>query len=264
MEAMRYSVFAGGKRLRPILLLAATEAVGGDGTAVLPAACALEYLHTYSMIHDDLPAMDDDAYRRGKLTNHKMYGEAMAILAGDALLTHAFEVMSSPVLAAVFPPVALAQATYRLARAAGSAGMIGGQVVDILSEGQQVDLETLEYIHRHKTAALIEASVTIGGILGGAPMAAVQALEQYGQCVGWAFQITDDILDVEGDTALLGKEVGRDAQLEKVTYPAVLGVETSRQRAMELMQNGINALAPFQGQAERLRQIAEYVVMRNQ
>lgn len=263
MEAMRYSVFAGGKRLRPILLLAATEAVDGDTTAVLPAACALEYIHTYSMIHDDLPAMDDDAYRRGKLTSHKVYGEAMAILAGDALLTHAFEVMSSPQLAAIFPPDVLAQATYRLARAAGSFGMIGGQVVDILSEGKQVDLETLEYIHRHKTAALIEAAVTMGAILGGASPAYIQALEQYGHCVGWAFQITDDILDVEGDATLLGKEVGRDVQLEKVTYPALLGIEPSRQHARTLMQKGLSALTPLQAKAECLRQIAEYVVMRN-
>jgi geranylgeranyl diphosphate synthase, type II len=263
IEAMRYSVFAGGKRLRPILLLAATDAVGGDATAVLPAACALEYIHTYSMIHDDLPAMDDDAYRRGKLTNHKVYGEALAILAGDALLTHAFEVMSSPALAAAFPPDRLAQATYRLARAAGSFGMIGGQVVDILSEGKQVSLETLEYIHRHKTAALIEAAVTMGAILGGAAPVYVQALEQYGHCVGWAFQITDDILDVEGDATLLGKEVGRDVELEKVTYPALLGIESSRQHARTLMQQGLSALTPLQVKAERLRQIAEYVVMRN-
>jgi geranylgeranyl diphosphate synthase type II len=263
VEAIRYSVFAGGKRLRPILLLAATEAVEGDPTAVLPAACALEYVHTYSMIHDDLPAMDNDAYRRGKLTNHKVYGEAMAILAGDALLTHAFEVMSSPALVAAFSPVVLAQATYRLARAAGSGGMVGGQVEDILSEGKQVGLETLEYIHRHKTAALIEAAVTMGAILGGAPPASVQALEQYGHCVGWAYQITDDILDVEGDATLLGKEVGRDAQLEKVTYPALLGVETSRQHATTLMHKGLSALTPLQAKAERLRQIAEYVVMRN-
>jgi geranylgeranyl diphosphate synthase type II len=263
MEAMRYSVFAGGKRLRPILLLAATEAVGGNPTAALPAACAVEYIHTYSMIHDDLPAMDNDAYRRGKLTNHKVYGEAMAILAGDALLTHAFEVLSSPALVDEFPPGVLGTATYHLARAAGSSGMIGGQVVDILSEGKRVGVDTLEYIHRHKTAALIEASVTMGALLGGGTAAQVQALQQYGHCVGWAFQITDDILDVEGDTALLGKEVGRDAQLEKVTYPALLGLETSRQRARQLMQQGIAALTLVQPQAERLRQIAEYVVMRN-
>ena len=263
MDAMRYSVFAGGKRLRPILLLAATEAVGGNTTAVLPAACALEYIHTYSMIHDDLPAMDNDTYRRGKLTNHMVYGDAMAILAGDALLTHAFEVLSSPPLVGTFPPELLVRVASRLARAAGSFGMIGGQVMDILSEGQQVEIETLEYIHRHKTAALIEAAVTIGALLGGGAPAQVQALEQYGHCLGWAFQITDDILDVEGDATLLGKEVGRDAQQKKVTYPGLLGVETSRQRAVEITQQGMSALAPFDDRAERLRQIAAYVVTRN-
>ena len=263
MEAMRYSVFAGGKRLRPILLLAATEAVGGDTAAVLPAACALEFIHTYSMIHDDLPAMDDDSYRRGKLTNHKVYGEALAILAGDGLLTHAFEVLSSPSLAEYFPAPLLLQVTYRLARAAGSFGMIGGQVVDILSEGQTVPLAVLEYIHRHKTAALIEAAVVMGAILGGGTPTQVRALETYGHSVGWAFQITDDILDIEGDAALLGKEVGRDAQHDKVTYPAILGVEASRQRAAELMQQGLQALALFDQRAERLRQIAEYIVVRN-
>jgi geranylgeranyl diphosphate synthase type II len=263
IDAMRYSVFAGGKRLRPILLLTATETVGGDPTTVLPAACALEYIHTYSMIHDDLPAMDNDTYRRGKLTNHMVYGEAMAILAGDALLTHAFEVLNSAALVEHFPPALLVRVAYCLARAAGSFGMIGGQVVDILSEGQQVPLETLEYIHRHKTAALIESAVTIGALLGGGTPDQVQALEQYGHCLGWAFQITDDILDVEGDATLLGKEVGRDAQKEKVTYPALLGVEVSRQHATELMQKGISALAPFEHRAERLRQIAAYIVTRN-
>lgn len=263
MDAMRYSVFAGGKRLRPVLALAATETVGGDVDAVLPAACTLEYIHTYSMIHDDLPAMDDDAYRRGKPTNHMVYGEAMAILAGDALLTHAFELLSSPLLAERFSASLLLQVSHCLARAAGSFGMIGGQVVDIASEGQQVDITVLEYIHRHKTAALIEAAVTIGALLGGGATEQVQALQEYGHKVGWAFQIADDILDVEGDTTTLGKEVGRDAQQEKATYPALLGVEVSRQRATTLMQQGIDALADFDHHAERLRQIAVYTVSRN-
>lgn len=263
MEAMRYSVFAGGKRLRPILALAAAETVGGDAEAILPAAGALEYIHTYSMIHDDLPAMDDDDYRRGKLTNHKVYGEAMAILAGDALLTHAFEVLSGPPLSEHFPAALLQQVSYRVARASGSFGMIGGQVMDIDSEGKQATLEILEYIHRHKTAALLTASVTTGALLGGGTAAQVQALERYGHDVGWAFQIADDLLDVEGDTATLGKQVGRDALLEKVTYPALLGLEPSRQRATELMQQGIAALAAFGPQAERLRQIAVYIVSRD-
>jgi geranylgeranyl diphosphate synthase type II len=263
MEAMRYSVFAGGKRLRPILTLAATEAVGGDTELVLPAAGALEYVHTYSMIHDDLPAMDDDDYRRGKLTNHKVYGEAMAILAGDALLTHAFEVLHSPPLTEHFPAALLQRVSYCMARAAGSFGMIGGQVMDIVSEGQEASLEVLEYIHRHKTAALITAAVTMGGLLGGGTPEQVQALERYGHDVGWAFQIADDLLDVEGDMATIGKQVGRDAALAKVTYPGLLGVAASRQRATELMQQGIAVLGVFGPRAERLRQIAAYIVSRD-
>ncbi|MGE3539239.1 MAG: polyprenyl synthetase family protein [Candidatus Tectimicrobiota bacterium] len=263
MEAMRYSVFAGGKRLRPILVLAAAEAVGGSAEPTLPAASALEYIHTYSMIHDDLPAMDDDDYRRGKLTSHKVYGEAMAILAGDALLTHAFEVLSGAPLCEHFPAPLLQQVSYRVARAAGSFGMIGGQVMDMAAEGTPATLEVLEYIHRHKTAALITAAVVTGGILGGGTASQVQALEHYGHDVGWAFQIADDLLDVEGDAAVIGKQVGRDAALAKVTYPALLGIAASRQRATELMQRGIAALAEFGPSAERLRQIAAYIVARN-
>lgn len=263
MEAMRYSVFAGGKRLRPILLLAATEAVGGESEHALPAACALECIHTYSMIHDDLPAMDDDDYRRGKLTNHKVYGDAMAILAGDALLTYAFELFTMPPLSESFPATLLQQAGYRLARAAGSFGMVGGQVMDIASEGQQVTLDVLEYIHRHKTAALIEASVTMGAVLGGGSLEQIQTLETYGHCVGWAFQIADDILDVEGDAAVLGKMVGQDAQHHKATYPVLLGLEESRRRANTLIDQGLQALDGFTQEAEPLRQIARYVVRRN-
>jgi len=263
VEAMRYSVFAGGKRLRPILTLAAAEAVGGDTDMVLPAAGAVEYIHTYSMIHDDLPAMDDDDYRRGKLTNHKVYGEAMAILAGDALLTHAFEVLHSPPLTEYFSAALLQQVSYRVARASGVFGMIGGQVMDIVSEGKQVPLEVLEYIHRHKTAALLTAAVTTGALLGGGTPEQVQALERYGHDVGWAFQIADDLLDVEGDMTTLGKQVGRDAELAKVTYPGLLGIAASHQRATELMQQGIAALADFGSRAERLRQIAAYVVSRD-
>jgi geranylgeranyl diphosphate synthase type II len=207
--------------------------------------------------------MDDDDYRRGKLTNHKVYGEAMAILAGDALLTHAFEILSGPPLTECFPAALLQQVSYRVARASGSFGMIGGQVMDIVSEGKQVAVEVLEYIHRHKTAALLTAAVTVGGILGGGTLEQVQALERYGYNVGWAFQIADDLLDVEGDAVTLGKQVGRDAILEKVTYPALLGIEPSRQRATELMQQGVAALTDFGPGAERLRQIASYIVSRN-
>ena len=262
MAAMRYSVFAGGKRLRPILMLAAAEAVGGESADALPAACALEYIHTYSMIHDDLPAMDDDDYRRGKLTSHKVFGEAMAILAGDALLTHAFEVLSAPSLVDRVAPELLLQVQSCLARAAGCFGMIGGQVVDMQSEGQQVELSVLEYIHRHKTGALITAAVVIGGLLGNGTPEQVRALQQYGNDVGWAFQITDDILDVVGDAAVLGKDVGRDAEQDKVTYPALMGVDASRQRALALMKQGVEALVDFGPSADRLRQIAEYIVVR--
>jgi geranylgeranyl diphosphate synthase type II len=263
MDAMRYSVFAGGKRLRPILMLAATEAVGGETEAILPAACAIECVHTYSMIHDDLPAMDDDDLRRGKPTNHVVYGEAMAILAGDALLTHAFELLSRAPLVDRFSASILLQVHQCLARAAGGFGMIGGQVIDIISEGQEVDLATVEYIHRHKTAALIEASVVMGGLLGGGTDEEVQTLRTYGHQIGWAFQIADDILDVEGDAAILGKAVGRDAELAKATYPAVVGVDVSRQRARELMEEGIHALDVLRHDTGWLRQIASYIVSRN-
>jgi geranylgeranyl diphosphate synthase type II len=262
MDAMRYSVFAGGKRLRPILVLAAAETVGRDVETILGAACALEYIHTYSMIHDDLPAMDNDDYRRGKPTNHVVYGEAIAILAGDALLTHAFELLSGPALSVHFDAAVLLQVNHCLARAAGSAGMIGGQVVDIVSEGKRVDLPVVEYIHRHKTAALIEAAVTIGGLLGGGTAEQVQALRTYGHQVGWAFQIADDILDVEGDPDVLGKAVGRDAEQKKATYPAVLGLETSRRHAAVLIQQGIDALELFDHRADRLRHLASYIIFR--
>jgi geranylgeranyl diphosphate synthase type II len=263
MDAMRYSVFAGGKRLRPILMLAATEAVGGETEAILPAACAIECVHTYSMIHDDLPAMDDDDLRRGKPTNHVVYGEAMAILAGDALLTHAFELLSRAPLVDRFSASVLLQVHQCLASASGGFGMIGGQVIDIISEGQEVGLATVEYIHRHKTAALIEASVVMGGLLGGGTDEEVQALRTYGHQIGWAFQIADDILDVEGDAAILGKAVGRDAELAKATYPAIVGVDVSRQRARELMEEGIQALDVLRHDTVWLRQIASYIVSRN-
>ena len=262
-EAMRYSVFAGGKRIRPILLLAATDAVGGDGEAVLPAACAVEFVHTYSLIHDDLPAMDDDDYRRGQPTSHKVFGEAVAILAGDALLTYAFEVMAGPDLTNRFAPAALLEATHCLARAAGFSGMVGGQVVDMASEGREVPLDVLEYIHRHKTAALLGAAVTIGGLLGGGSAAQVAALERYGRAIGLAFQIADDVLDVEGDSAALGKQIGQDEKHGKATYPALLGIEASRHRAAALLNEALAALSDFGDRAERLRQLARFIVNRN-
>ena len=261
-EAMRYSVFAGGKRVRPILLLAAAGAVGGDSDSVLPAACAMEFVHTYSLIHDDLPAMDDDDYRRGKPTSHKVFGEAVAILAGDALLTHAFDVMTCPVMRGRFAPPVLLEATHCLARAAGFAGMVGGQAADMNSEGRAVSVDVLEYIHRHKTAALIGAAVAIGGLLGGGSTAQLGALKRYGQAIGLAFQIADDVLDVEGDSTALGKQVGQDAQHGKATYPALLGLEASRRHAAALLQEALAALDPFDDGADRLRQLARFIVHR--
>lgn len=261
-EAMRYSVFAGGKRVRPILLLAAASAVGGDGEAVLPAACAMEFVHTYSLIHDDLPAMDDDDYRRGQPTSHKVFGEAVAILAGDALLTYAFEVMAGPDLTNRFAPAVLLEATHCLARAAGFSGMVGGQVVDMASEGRKVPLDVLEYIHRHKTAALLGAAVIIGGLLGGGSAPQLAALKRYGRAIGLAFQIADDVLDVEGDSAALGKQIGQDEKHGKATYPALLGMEASRHRAAALLNEALAALSDFDAAAERLRQLARFIVNR--
>ena len=261
-EAMRYSVFAGGKRVRPILLLAAAGAVGNDGETALPAACALEFVHTYSLIHDDLPAMDDDDYRRGQLTSHKVFGEAVAILAGDALLTCAFEVMAGPDLANRFAPAVLLEATHCLAHAAGFSGMVGGQVVDMASEGRAVALDVLEYIHRHKTAALLGAAVAIGGLLGGGPAPQLAALKRYGRAIGLAFQIADDVLDVEGNSAALGKQIGQDEKHGKATYPALLGMEASRHRAAALLDEALAALSDFDAAAERLRQLARFIVNR--
>jgi geranylgeranyl diphosphate synthase type II len=209
-EAMKYSLFAGGKRLRPILCIAGSEAVGGDETRVLPAACALEYIHTYSLIHDDLPMMDDDDLRRGKPTSHRIFGQAIALLAGDGLLTEAFHLMTSPELAGNIPLEKILRAIGLIARAAGYRGMVGGQAVDIEWEGRQVDFSVVEFIHTHKTGALITASVTSGAILGQGTDTQVEAVSSYGRKIGLAFQISDDILDIEGDTETLGKEVGAD------------------------------------------------------
>ena len=232
--SMRYSVFAGGKRVRPVLLLAACEAVGGEVEPALPAACAMEMIHTYSLIHDDLPAMDDDDFRRGNPTNHKVYGEATAILAGDALLTEAFILLSRSEDAG--DASARLRVIHEIARAAGSRGMVGGQVVDMESEGKgAIDLAILSYIHTHKTGALIRASVRAGAILGGAKEQGLEALTRYGDAIGLAFQIADDILDVEGTTEQLGKDAGSDQARGKATYPALVGLDASKQRAQELV-----------------------------
>lgn len=262
-KAMRYSTFAGGKRIRPVLLLAACEAVGGDRTPAVAAGAAMEMIHTYSLVHDDLPAMDNDDFRRGNPTNHKVFGEAVAILAGDALLTQAFILLSSPALALSVPPATLLQVIHEIACCAGSKGMVGGQVVDMESEGKHdIDLPTVQYIHIHKTGALIKASIKVGALLGGADEKQLAALVRFGEAIGLAFQIADDILDIEGTTEELGKDAGSDQERGKATYPAVVGIEESRRRASELLDLALESLSAFDHRADPLREIARYVVAR--
>jgi len=257
-EAMRYSVFAGGKRLRPLLALFACEAVGADPAEAMPAAVALEMIHTYSLIHDDLPAMDDDDFRRGRPTCHKVYGEAIAILAGDGLLTHAFRVLADPEADGVVA-VRRLQVIAEIAEAAGSQGMVGGQAMDILSEGRALDRETMLYLHTHKTGALIRASIRAGGISGGADGESLAALTRYGEAVGLAFQIVDDILDIEGATEEMGKSAGSDARKHKATYPALFGLEVSRRDAARLLAEGKAALRPLGEKASMLIALADFV-----
>ena len=262
ITAMNYSLFAGGKRLRPILCIAGAEAVGGESKEVLPFACSLELIHTYSLIHDDLPAMDDDDLRRGKPTNHKVFGEAVAILAGDGLLTEAFRLMTRMERPTGVEAHTLLNATGLIAAAAGYQGMVGGQVADILSEGKEVDLSMVEFIHTHKTGALITASVSSGAILGGADEEQAEAITSYGRKIGLAFQIADDILDIEGDRQMMGKEAGSDVRKGKITYPAVLGLEKSKEVQRSLVDQAIEALKPFGQEADPLRLIAKYIIER--
>ncbi len=261
-EAMRYSVFAGGKRIRPAFAFAAAEAAGGEPEAAVPFAAALEMVHTYSLIHDDLPAMDDDDLRRGKPTNHKVFGEGMAILAGDALLTDAFGVLVRPEVLERHPAERVVRAVGELARAAGSPGMVAGQALDLVCEGRPVDLPTVEFLHTHKTGALIRAAVVLGGLADGAGAAAPERLERYAGRVGLAFQIADDILDVEGSTEEMGKPAGSDENRGKATFPAVVGLSESRRRARDLMEEALAPLAPFGPAAEPLRALARFVVER--
>ena len=262
-QAMRYSVFAGGKRLRPVLIIAACEAVGGAAEQVLHVACAMEMIHTYSLIHDDLPAMDDDDFRRGRPTNHKVYGEAHAILAGDALLTEAFRLLADPQVNRGHDPLVVLRVIETVARCAGSQGMVGGQVVDMESEGQAVDYATLQYIHTRKTGALFLASIQTGAWLGGGNDAQVSALTRFGESAGLAFQIADDILDIVGSQEEIGKDVGSDQARGKATYPALLGLSEARRRAEELRDLAIAALEPLGAAAEPLRAIARYIVDRS-
>lgn len=262
LEASRYSLFAGGKRLRPILCLQAAEVVGGDWRAAMPAACALEFIHTYSLIHDDLPAMDNDDFRRGKPTNHKVFGEAMAILAGDNLLTEAFGLIAGVQPSASLPAERLLEAVHVLVKASGYRGMIGGQVIDLECESRDVDLTMVEYMHVHKTGALISSSLEIGALLGGGSSQQVRQLTRYGHHFGLAFQITDDLLDIEGDAAVMGKTPGSDAAKNKKTYPVLTGLVRAKEAAREHVEGALGALESFDEKAEPLRALVQYLLVR--
>ncbi|MEC4802794.1 MAG: polyprenyl synthetase family protein [Jaaginema sp. PMC 1079.18] len=260
-EAMRYSLLAGGKRLRPILCLAACELLGGTIEMAMPTACALEMIHTMSLIHDDLPSMDNDDYRRGKLTNHKVYGEDIAILAGDGLLAYAFEYVA--VHTPNVPPEQVLQVVARLGHAVGATGLVGGQTIDLESEGKtDISLETLNFIHSHKTGALLEACVVSGAILAGATPEDLQKLSVYAKNIGLAFQIIDDILDVTASTEELGKTAGKDLQAQKSTFPSLLGLEESKEHAEELIATAKSALTPYGDRGEPLSAIAGYISSR--
>ncbi|MBM7062783.1 (2E,6E)-farnesyl diphosphate synthase [Pseudomonas sp. UL073] len=261
-QAMRYSVMNGGKRVRPLLAYAACEALGGQAEQADAAACAVELIHAYSLVHDDLPAMDDDDLRRGQPTTHKAFDEACAILAGDGLQSLAFEVLSDPARNPHDAELRLAMLT-ALSRAAGPAGMVGGQAIDLGSVGQRLDQAALEVMHRHKTGALIEASVRLGALASGrAEPRNLQALHSYAQAVGLAFQVQDDILDVESDTATLGKTQGKDQAHDKPTYPALLGLDAAKAYALELRDQALHALRGLGESAEPLRELARYIVER--
>ena len=262
LEAMTYSLMAGGKRFRSVLCVAAAEAVGGDLEDVLPAACALEMVHTYSLIHDDLPAMDDDDLRRGQATCHKAFDEATAILAGDALLTLAFQTLSSIAAGRDQQAVKWLRVIQLISHAAGYCGMIQGQMLDIASEGSQLKLNELKSMHRLKTGALIEVSLRCGAELVDANSSQIQLLESYAQYIGLAFQVTDDILNVEGNPAIMGKAVGTDKLRQKSTYPSLLGLEESKTFARKLIDNALQALGSFDQKAEPLRAIAQYIIDR--
>jgi geranylgeranyl diphosphate synthase type II len=261
-EAMLYSLFAGGKRVRPVLAIAAYETCGGDPSDIVPYASTLELIHTYSLIHDDLPSMDNDDLRRGKPTNHKVYGEAIAILAGDALLTDAFAILSDPPLSSRITPSNLLRTLREVALASGLDGMVAGQVQDILSEKKEPDMETLYFIHTRKTGALIRASVRLGPILFGSDHEVLDALSVYGERVGLAFQVIDDILDIEGSTEELGKTVGGDEKIKKMTYPRLYGLRKSKEIAKDLIAEAHTALSLFSSEADALRKIADYILAR--
>jgi geranylgeranyl diphosphate synthase type II len=262
-DAMRHSLFGGSKRVRPLLVLAAAEAVGGTVVQALPVACAVEMIHTYSLIHDDLPSMDDDSLRRGRPTSHVVFGEAIAILAGDALQSHAFAVLAEPLPLCKVPAERRLRAVAELAKASGAPGMVGGQVFDLESEGKPVDAGTLERIHRHKTGALIRAAVRVGAIVSGANDDDLERLTRFGEEAGLAFQIVDDILDVEGSEQTLGKSAGKDARAGKATYPRVHGIGEARLRAEELLSSALDRLEPFGARGLSLAALAERMIRRS-
>jgi geranylgeranyl diphosphate synthase type II len=259
-RAMRYSLFAGGKRIRPALCLAAAAACGGDEADALPLACAVECIHTYSLIHDDLPAMDNDDYRRGKLTNHKVFGEGIAVLAGDALLTQAFEIAAK---CKGWPRYSHQRIILELAQAAGSLQLIAGQVADLEGEGNKISARHLRYIHERKTSALLCCSVRLGGMSANCTPALLTALTEFGYNVGLAFQVIDDILDVTQTSQKLGKTAGKDTKAQKATYPAIVGLERSRKIAERLTQRAFNSLKVFRGKAVALEALAAFLLRRD-
>lgn len=259
-EAMRYSLFAGGKRIRPAMVLAAAEACGGEIVDALPAACAVECMHTYSLIHDDLPAMDNDDFRRGKPTNHKVYGEGIAVLAGDALLTVAFEILAQAPERKRYP---VAVQVRELAQVGGSLQLIAGQVADLEGEGKKLSVSQLRYIHERKTSALLCGSVRLGGMSAHCTPRQLEALTDFGYHVGLAFQVIDDILDVTQTSEALGKTAGKDVAAEKATYPSIVGLEKSRRIASQLTEKAFAALKPFGGKAPALQALAEYLLKRD-
>lgn len=261
-EAMRYSLFAGGKRVRPILAIAAAEALGAKTQELLPIAASLELIHTYSLIHDDLPAMDNDDFRRGRPTCHKVYGEAIAILAGDGLLNMAFEVLSDARRLKTVSASRMLMIIKEIGTASGVYGMVGGQVVDIQSEGKEIDFPMLEYIHTHKTGALIRSSIRTGALYAKAGKRQFTALTHYGELVGLAFQIADDILDITGKQEEIGKDVGSDLKKGKKTFPSFYGLEESRRRAVEVVDRALTSLQGFGRSADPLRELAKYIINR--
>ena len=261
-DSITYSLSAGGKRIRPILCLAAHEACDGDSEDLLAFASSIELIHTYSLIHDDLPAMDNDDLRRGKPTNHKVFGEGMAILAGDGLLTEAFYMMANSLSNRNIKNTALIRAIKEIAFTAGIHGMAGGQAQDLLSENAEPDKETLSFIHRHKTGALLSGSLRAGAILANCSKPSLNAITRYGENIGLAFQVIDDILDIEGSTEELGKTTGSDTRKKKMTYPSIYGLESSRKKAEELIAEAVFSIKDFSAKAEPLREIAGYMLKR--